>query len=237
MIKCTLADFNVAFNAKFDYLRRQCENYFADFDKPDIAIDISDAMLASERENADGNCSDGYIESICAYRALSERLPKMGAFLMHASVIDVNSRGVAFLAESGTGKTTHTLLWKRLLGDRVTVINGDKPLVRRLSDGFYAYGTPWSGKEGLQTNAKTRLSDLCIIVRSRTNRVEKCPPGEAVSALMRQVYMPSSADELDATLMLADGLLKQCRVWRIYCNTDISAAEAAFNTVFGDVSE
>ena len=35
-----------------------------------------------------------------------------------------------FCGSSGTGKTTHMLLWQKMLGDRFKFINGDKPIIR-----------------------------------------------------------------------------------------------------------
>ena len=43
-------------------------------------------------------------------------------------LISFDGQGIAFAAPSGTGKTTHIKLWQRLYGDRVEIINGDKPL-------------------------------------------------------------------------------------------------------------
>ena len=52
------------------------------------------------------------------------------AFLFHAAVVSYAGCGYAFAAKSGTGKSTHVAQWMHALGDRVTVVNGDKPLLR-----------------------------------------------------------------------------------------------------------
>ena len=53
------------------------------------------------------------------------------------TVIKVDNDAYAFCAKSGTGKTTHTKLWMQLLGDRMSYINGDKPLIRIIDDQIY----------------------------------------------------------------------------------------------------
>lgn len=68
------------------------------------------------------------------------------AFLLHASVIVARGRAVLFMGRSGTGKSTHSALWRAAFTD-VTLLNDDNPVVRVLPDGTVeAHGSPWSGK-------------------------------------------------------------------------------------------
>ena len=56
------------------------------------------------------------------------------------------------LAVSGTGKSTHTGLWKKYYGAQVEILNDDKPAIR-FEDGLpYLYGTTWSGKQEREWN-------------------------------------------------------------------------------------
>ena len=48
---------------------------------------------------------------------------------MHGAVIEYEGNGYMFSADSGTGKTTHILLWRKFLGDKVKIVNGDKPFL------------------------------------------------------------------------------------------------------------
>ena len=79
-----------------------------------------------------------------AYTDIAEKIPLSNAFVLHSATIDVEGVGVAFSAHSGTGKTTHMNLWQELLGDKMVVVNGDKPIVRFFDEEPnqpYAYGT------------------------------------------------------------------------------------------------
>ena len=90
------------------------------------------------------------------------------AFLMHAhaAVVSVEGRGIAFLARSGGGKSTRVCLWKRAFGDRLTIINGDKPMLRFVDNALYVFGTPWNGKEGRGMNGSAPLHALCFLEKS-----------------------------------------------------------------------
>ena len=170
------------------------------------------------------------------HRSLSEWLPLHNAFLMHSACFDINGTGVAFSAVSGTGKTTHMGLWQEYLGDKMTVVNGDKPIVRFFDDEPkvpYAYGTPWNGKERLGCNMRTPLKHICFITRSETNSTVPITKAEALPRILNQVYMPKDPAAMAATLQLINRLLDSVQLWEIRCNMDIEAAQIAYNAIFG----
>jgi hypothetical protein len=161
-------------------------------------------------------------------------LPGYDGFLLHGSVIDCGGKGIAFLARSGVGKTTHTMLWKQVYGERVRIINGDKPIVRFFDGVPYAYGTPWAGKENLQCNDRVPLIDICFIERSSDNQVLPIRPEECLAAVMQQILIPSDPMMASRTLTLLDGLLSTCRLWVIRCNISQDAAILAHDTILGE---
>lgn len=231
-MKYSFADLTVEIKNRYDFVRLQCADYECETIAPaDISVCVTDEDIRRERLVSEGEFSDGYLESVCAYRNLCNRLPVFDAMLLHASVVDVDSRGVAFLALSGTGKSTHTFLWQNQLGDRLTIVNGDKPIIRFFDGVPYAYGTPWNGKEGLSTKMRTRLTDLCFIERSETNSVEQLSESDCSGRIMNQILLPRDAECAVKTLEMADRLLSGCNKWLIKCNTKPEAAEVAIKTI------
>ena len=128
------------------------------------------------------------------------------------------------------------LLWQKYLGERLTVVNGDKPFVR-FSDNEpntpYAYGTPWNGKEKLGCNMRTPLRHICFIERAQENSCEKIGRNEAINLIFKQIYIPNEPQAAANALALTDKLLSSSALWRIRCNMDISAAETAYGAIFG----
>ena len=88
-----------------------------------------------------------YLETLALLRKVAEVLPEKDGFLMHGAVIQWKDKAYMFTAPSGTGKTTHIRLWRKYLGQGVSIINGDKPFIRIVDDCVRIYGTPWAGKE------------------------------------------------------------------------------------------
>ena len=109
---------------------------------------------------------------------------------MHGVVIDACDCGIAFLARSGVGKSTHTRLWQELLVDKMIIVNGDKPLVRIIGNKIFAYGTPWAGKENIHINTKTELKKVCFIERSEKNECVRMEKDIVFEKLIKQIYIP-----------------------------------------------
>ena len=74
--------------------------------------------------------------------------------LLHSSAVVVDGYAYLFSADSGTGKSTHTGLWKQHFGDRAYIINDDKPAIRKVDGEWYVFGTPWSGKTDTSVNPR-----------------------------------------------------------------------------------
>lgn len=230
----SFADFKVEYESIKPKFKGMCADYESS-GSPDLVMKITDADIEYERKEAEGEFGLGSLEMTAFYRKLAEWLPGHNALVLHSALIDVDGTGVAFTAHSGTGKTTHMRLWQQLLGDRFKIVNGDKPVVRFFDSEpmiAYAYGTPWCGKENQQNNMRTPLKHICFIERAEENSCVQLDGADVISLLFNQIYMPSNPINAVAAMQLVDRLLKNCKLWKIRCNMDISAAETAYNTIF-----
>ncbi len=230
----SFADFKIEYDNMYDMFAKQCADYISE-EEPEFKIELTVQDIDSERELAEGEFSDAYLETIAFYRKLAEILPSKNAFVLHSALFDVEGEGVAFAAHSGTGKTTHMRLWRKLLGDRLKIVNGDKPIIRFFDNDPqtpYGYGTPWNGKEKLGTNSKTPLKHICFIERDYENSCEPMVAADVVDLIFNQVYMPKNPLAVVATMQLINCLVNSCSLWKIKCNMDVGAAETAYNTIF-----
>ncbi|MCI6617362.1 MAG: hypothetical protein MSD82_00735 [Prevotella sp.] len=103
--------------------------------------------------------------------------------LIHASLVRQNGYGYAFIAKSGTGKSTQVSLWLRYLKG-CDLMNDDNPIIRIIDGKPYIYGSPWSGKTPCYRNVKARLGAVTRIDRASANSVEKLSPIEAFSSVL-----------------------------------------------------
>lgn len=231
MFYIRIADLNIQINNKYGYVERLCRDYIIDeCQNADMSVEVSDEMIAKEMSIAEAEVSAGYAEGVCVYREICKRLPtEFGAYLFHSAVIEYGGEGFAFSAKSGTGKSTHIALWRKRFGADVHVVNGDKPIMRFIGDELYAYGTPWCGKEGWQTNTKAPIKALCFIERAAENSIKRIGADEAVMRIFHQILTPSDIETVDALFPLLDRTLKEIPCYVLGCNISEEAAEVAYN--------
>ena len=228
MVRARLAGIPVQLNNRFPELEWLCRDYVTDED-PLITLAVTQEEIEEERAKQADIFSDGYLETVCLYRKLALEMLQYDIFIMHASVIEVDGEGYAFLAHSGTGKTTQTRLWLKHFGPRARVINGDKPLIRVMPDGtFAAYGTPWCGKEGMGCSASVPLKAMFLLERAT---VPACEPAEqeySIDRLFHQLLMPEKPEQVMRLLDLVDRLVETVPCYRLQCDMTVNSVVVAY---------
>ena len=228
MVKVKLAGIPILMNNRFPELEWLCRDYLTD-EAPLITLAVTQEEIEEERAKQAGIFSDGYLETICLYRKLALEILHHDVFLMHASVIEVDGEGYAFLAHSGTGKTTQTRLWLEHFGARARVINGDKPLIRVMPDGtFVAYGTPWCGKEGMGCNDSVPLKALFLLERSTVPTCEPAQQEYSIGRLFHQLLMPDHPEQMMRLLDMVDKLVETVPCYRLRCDMTDDSVIAAY---------
>jgi hypothetical protein len=167
MFDIRIANIHVRIDNAYYYVFHLCREYIIESNEiPALYIQVSEEEIAKEISIAEHSVSKDYAESVCVYRQICRQLPeRFQSFLMHSAVIEYQGAGYAFAAHSGTGKSTHIALWRKHFGNSVRIINGDKPIMRFIDGHLYAFGTPWCGKEGWQTNMGVPLKAICFLER------------------------------------------------------------------------
>lgn len=234
-----IADIVFSADIHYKYTYRIMENFLAEKgEEPEFSIVITDDDIALEKSLSPHRLSDGQYESTAVYRKyIDVIMEKYDAFFFHCSSISVDGEAVMFTAKSGTGKSTHRNLWLKEYGDRVTVINDDKPVIRNIDGQFYVYGTPWQGKENMGANIRVPARSLCFLSRSETNYIGSISTTEAIARMLNQTLRPKSPKLMSNLLELIDGFLRQVNCYDLRVNMDIEAAKVAYEGIFGGRSK
>lgn len=88
----------------------------------DFTVSVSGEEIAAELKREVDITPTG-AEWICILRKIAERLPEYNRFLLHGAAVSYKNKAYIFTARSGTGKTTHIAVWKKLFGDKVDIID------------------------------------------------------------------------------------------------------------------
>ena len=162
-------------------------------------------------------------------------MERYDAFFFHCSSIAVDGQAVLFTAPSGTGKSTHRNLWLKNFGERVTVINDDKPIIRRIDGKFYVCGTPWRGKEGKGENIRVPAKALCFLSRAKENSIGTISTAAVVARALNQTVRPENPELMSNLLDLLDGFIQQVDCYDLHVNMDDEAALVAYNGIFNNI--
>ena len=145
--------------------------------------------------------------------------------LIHASTILNNGYGYAFIAKSGTGKSTHTQLWiKHIPGSEL--MNDDNPIVRVIGDQAFIYGSPWSGKTPCYRQINAPLVAITRIDRAPKNSIEKLSPIEAFASLLPSCSnMKWDKDIFHGICNTVTRVIELTNCYTLHCLPDQEAAE------------
>ena len=139
--------------------------------------------------------------------------------------------GFPFIANSGTGKSTHTSLWLRHIED-VELLNDDNPVLRIIDGTTYIYGSPWSGKTPCYRNRRARLAAVTRIERAPANSIERLKPVPAFASLL-----PACSSMKWDTIIyrnLCDAItriIETIPVYTLHCLPDEEAARLSYQTL------
>lgn len=151
--------------------------------------------------------------------------------LFHSSVVSRNGFGYMFLGKSGTGKSTHSSLWlKHIEGSEL--VNDDNPVVRQMPDGFYVFGSPWSGKTPCYRNVCYPIGGIVQLSQAPYNKIQRLRPLSAYAALVPSIsgkrWDRQVAEGLHETEELLAG---HVAVWHLECLPDEEAAQVCSKAI------
>lgn len=158
--------------------------------------------------------------------AFAQLMPAHKRLVLHSSCIVVQGRALLFSAPSGTGKSTHTALWKKYVPG-VEYINDDTPALRLdRPEAVYACGSPWSGKTRLNANLSAPLAAAVFLERGTENVMEPLAPGAALPRLLGEVRKLPFRETMEQTAELCGQLLTRVPVYRLRCDISQGAVDA-----------
>jgi hypothetical protein len=236
--KYKIAD--VVFSAEFNYTytKKLCSSYvYEGEEQPCFFIQVTKEDIEEESKRA-GGFPPAYLESLALYRKFLNKLLDFGGTVFHSSALAVDGKAYLFTAPSGTGKSTHARLWRELLGDKVIMVNDDKPVIRLIDGKVFVYGTPWNGKHALDTNCKVEIKAICKLERAEQNSIIELEPQKMLSVILSQTLRPENANDYDKLLPLVSAILTNVNLYLLKCNKDISAAKLSYGVMSqGDKNE
>ena len=208
---CRIADLYVQVPAVGD-LPARCQAYITQEDRPaDIVIRESD-FEPHRWEGCDYNMIC-YMESA---RLFYWDILRLGGMMLHSAAVEYEGDAYLFSGPSTVGKSTHTRLWRQVYGEGVQFFNDDKPAIRCVDGVWYAYGTPWCGKDGINQNKKVPLKGICFLKQGYENKIRRLTQQEAmVYTVSQSTKKLPAADKMTFLLATVDKLVRNVPMYEL----------------------
>ena len=233
-----MAELVIAVSAMYEETKQFCKDYLLE-DVPnnmDMEVNVTTEDILREREilekSSEERCSDKYLEKLVVLRKIARQLSRFQTVFFHGSAIAVDGEVYLFTAPSGTGKSTHTRMWRKHFGERAVMVNDDKPFLQMKEDGrIMVYGTPWDGKHRLSKNIGLPLKGICILSQAEENRIRPVSPEDGFKRIYLQTYhVKKDTRNMKATLDVIEGMLR-FPLWHLECNISEEAAKLSYETM------
>lgn len=224
----------------YESTRAYCADYLTDRE-PEFSVAVDRADLVQEQRLLDIEAdeerlkrrkfSDMFLERSVIQRRVAAALIGKDTLMLHGSTVAVDGQAYLFTAPCGTGKSTHTRLWREVFGDRAVMVNDDKPFLRITSDGVLACGSPWTGKHGLGSNVSFPMKGICILSRGSENSIRLLAPEDAADFLRSQCFVPEDSEQAGRARELLDRLIRMVSLWQMECTKQPEAAITAYQAM------
>ena len=151
------------------------------------------------------------------------------SIIFHSSTIIYDDSGICFSGKSGTGKSTHTSLWKKYYNTEI--LNDDTPTLRIIDGKPYACGTPFAGSTGINTNAIVPLKAIFFLEQAKDNSVRKLSAVEAAQLFLNETKKPLMKSYMVRIMNIFNKLFETVPMYVLACNISKEAVDLAKNTL------
>lgn len=222
MTECTMRqiilggiDFQVQFHYPLTWIR-----YFRDFQALKKTTDFSENIAVSPEEiqNRMQEFGSGpFTEFNLLLSCFANRFLCYNRCIFHGVAICVEGQAWLITAPSGTGKSTQYFHWKKLYGEKIRLICGDKPILEFQDSGdIIVHSSPWTGKECWKGSGASKLAGIVYLEQGKCNDIRPMAVSEAVVPLYTQfLYQPFDEMEIQKVSFMLDKILRTVPVWKL----------------------
>ena len=223
-----IAGLKVAMEPRFERLKKQSEAYRSCGEpvmlvKPDP---LDEVRVAANRNSAANQ------EYICCSAAFCRGIVPLGRFFLHASAVVHEGEAYLFSAPSGTGKSTHTALWRELFPESY-ILNDDKPVILPQKERITVWGSPFAGKTDLQVNRGVPLKGICFLKQGSENQIRQITEEQALALLLNNTWRPGDNDRMNLLLDMMEQVVTHTKIYEMSCTKEIEAAELSYKMMKG----
>lgn len=225
-----------ALDTVFDETHNDFKDYQCD-GEPEFTIKCTKEYLKTKKlaileKNPENEYSYYYLEKRYILFNLSINLLDRNCMKLHSSALSYKGQGVLFTAPSGTGKSTHSRLWREAFGNDVIMVNDDMPYLSIEDDVVLINGYPYMGKHKIGNNMSVKLKAIVILRRGEENKIVPISRKDAFKFLATQTAIYGDNKLIAKSFSLLDKITNMVDLYYLECNTNDSAAKICCEKIF-----
>ena len=168
--------------------------------------------------------------------SLEKQAIKDHSMILHSAYMCYEDTAVLFSAPSETGKSTQAGLWEKYRG--TWTVNGDRSLLIREEDGWYANGWPVCGSSEICNNKSYPVRAIVMLSQAKENRISRLKGLEALRKVMEQITINAWNSEFQIQAMdELEILLKEVPVYHLECDISEDAVRCLEDVLAGGRGE
>lgn len=144
--------------------------------------------------------------------------------IFHSSFISYRDKAILFTGPSGIGKSTQADLWKKY--ENTDIVNGDRSVINKIDNKWYAYGLPYSGSSNYCLNKKCEIKLIVVLEQGDTNNITKLRGVEKFKYIYEQTAFNKWDKELNIKIIdLVQELIDDVEIVKLSCTPNQEAVE------------
>lgn len=156
--------------------------------------------------------------------SLERQMIENGDMIFHSAYIYHDGSAILFSAPSETGKSTQASLWEKYRG--ASTVNGDRSLLMRCEQGWYAGGWPVCGSSGICKNESYPIRAIVMLKQAKENKAYPLKGIQAVREIMEQITINTWDSQFQMKVLdNLELLLQEVPIYRLECDISEGAVE------------
>ena len=156
--------------------------------------------------------------------SLERKMYQHNHYVLHSSYMVYQNHAILFTAPSGVGKSTQATLWEKYR--HIKIINGDRTLITKEKNQYFASGWPVCGSSQICHNQTYPLAAIVMLDQGPINKVQQLSYFEKTKRLVKEITVNfHNQDYVNHYFEFIDQLINDIFIVHLTCTISKEAVE------------